>query len=88
MILSHDTDILYAFLLALTLIRVIPCLKRQFCYCANHRASRRSADPPMSQTKTILDIGINISSLIILWMILEGSFVLSGNLKLLINWIA
>lgn len=85
--LSHDTNILDAFLLALSLIRVISCLKRQFCDSIDDRACGRCANAPMSQTKTILDIRINKSTLIIFWMILEGSLVLSGNLELLIDWV-
>ena len=47
--LPHDTNISDAFLLALSLIRIISSLKRQFCNGFNHWASGWSSNVPASQ---------------------------------------
>ena len=86
--LSHDTYILNTFLLALSIIWIFSCLKRQFCNGVYHRTSGRSANTPMSQTKAILNIRVDMSTLIIFWMILERSLMLSSDLEILINWVS
>ena len=86
--LSHYPNVLDALLLALSLIWVVTSLKWQFCDSIDDRASWWSADAPVSQTKTIFDIGINICALIISRMILESGLVLCRHLELLIDWVA
>jgi hypothetical protein len=86
--LPHNPYIPDALLLALPIIRIVSCLKRQFGDRVHHWSRGGSADVPVGQTQPVLNNGVNIGTLVVLWVVLEGGLVLGCHLELLIYWVA
>jgi hypothetical protein len=80
--LSHDTNIFDRLLAILTLIWIVAVLEGKLCDSIYDGAGRWRADLPVSQTQTVLNIGVDCRSLETRRVILEGHFVLGLHLEL------